>query len=448
MKNLKRNLCIAVMAWFMVAMLALAGCGGNGTASIDDDADSNGRAVEERSPDEVDTLPGGDSEGVGIGEIPEYITVGGVEVSTLTRNLSLTHNPTDGPSMSNITQEEFENFRYLLHLESLSIGFSFLGDSTSPLDIPFVLNNTINDLSPLAELPNLRQIGLQVGDLSDLSPIANMTNLEALALEGGRISDLTPLSGLTNLVTLVLRGSRMESDLAWRRHEFVGGEISDLSPIAGLTNLVDLNLSGNRIVDISPLANLANLERIILNDNDILSVEPFVGVFPNLRNLQLVNNAFCGCGAALYNIRDIENQWLSIQPGPHDRCDFIVGAEFSTWMLADMAQEPIIGFVGFSTFIEPGTDVPELVWLGLAGGRVFTLDGTDIVTNFAGSVRFSVMGFGCVLEVGGRLSGAFEFETGWGMSTSDIGSNFEILDSDRIVLTGGRGDGVEFVRQE
>ena len=53
-----------------------------------------------------------------------------------------------------------------------------------------------------------------------------------------------------------------------------------------------------------------------------------------------------------------------------------------------------------------------------------------------------------MLEYGGRIFVSFEKDVGWDMHISQMNSNFEILDSDRIVLTGGRGDGVEFVRQE
>ena len=60
-------------------------------------------------------------------------------------------------------------------------------------------------------------------------------------------------------------------------------------------------------------------------------------------------------------------------------CDFIVDADYSTWMLADIAQEPIIGFVGFTLYAagSPGS------W---REGSVFTLDGDDIVANNAETI--------------------------------------------------------------
>ena len=57
----------------------------------------------------------------------------------------------------------------------------------------------VENYSPLAELTNLRELGLYENEISDLSPLAGLTKLEGLGLNVNRVSDLSPLVGLINL---------------------------------------------------------------------------------------------------------------------------------------------------------------------------------------------------------------------------------------------------------
>ena len=98
----------------------------------------------------------------------------------------------------------------------------------------------ISDLTPLADLPKIREIDICGGEISDLSPLANATGLKELFFAGNEIWDLSPLKGLTGLTRLNLESN----------------EIEDVSPLAGLTNLTSLNLQNNEISDFSPLDGL------------------------------------------------------------------------------------------------------------------------------------------------------------------------------------------------
>ncbi|MBV6621365.1 MAG: leucine-rich repeat domain-containing protein [Rivularia sp. (in: Bacteria)] len=63
-------------------------------------------------------------------------------------------------------------------------------------------SHKISDLSPLAQLTNLKELYLSYNQIRDLSPLSRLTNLNFLFLESNQIGDLSPLSQLTNLTWL------------------------------------------------------------------------------------------------------------------------------------------------------------------------------------------------------------------------------------------------------
>ncbi|MEM6755401.1 MAG: leucine-rich repeat domain-containing protein [Cyanobacteria bacterium P01_C01_bin.38] len=68
-------------------------------------------------------------------------------------------------------------------------------------------SHKISDLSPLAQLTNLRELYLSYNQIRDLSPLARLTKLNFLFLESNQIGDLSPLSQLTNLTWLFVGGN-------------------------------------------------------------------------------------------------------------------------------------------------------------------------------------------------------------------------------------------------
>ncbi len=153
--------------------------------------------------------------------------------------------------------------------------------------------NNVSDLLPLAGLINLRFLGFSKGNVSDLSPLAGLINLEGLKFHDGNVSDLSPLAGLVNLKRVDSWNSPL-SDLSplagltkLEKIDFCHGDISDLTPLAGLTGLKELYFVANEISDISPLAGLAGLTRLNLESNNIPDISPLAG----LTNLKWVNVA-------------------------------------------------------------------------------------------------------------------------------------------------------------
>ncbi|AHF11436.1 MULTISPECIES: protein kinase [Dehalobacter] len=91
-------------------------------------------------------------------------------------------------------------------------------------------NGTIESLSDLAFLPNLRELCLSAQNISDISPVAGLASLERIEL----------------------------------RHN----PVSDISSLAGLEKLKSIGLNGTMVADISPVINLKGLELLDLNDAD------------------------------------------------------------------------------------------------------------------------------------------------------------------------------------
>ncbi len=136
-----------------------------------------------------------------------------------------------------------------------------------------LVDNAVTDLSPLARLASLRRLLLSGNAVLDLSPLSRLTSLTHLLLVDNAVTDLSPLGGLASLETLHL-GSNA---------------ISDLSPLAGLTSLTDLSLHRNLVADISGLAKLVSLDSLNLTGNFIVDVSALRGL-EALTSLALSSN--------------------------------------------------------------------------------------------------------------------------------------------------------------
>lgn len=153
--------------------------------------------------------------------------------------------------------ESFEGIQSLKNLEEL-----------------YFLGYGIDDLTPIAELTNLKTLGFGSWEptfIEDISPIGNLTNLENLYIGANRASDISVIGNLVNLEELVL----------WR--SVVDGDISFL---ANLENLEYLDLHSNGIEDISVLTNFKNLRYLDIGDNNVKDISPIKNL-TNLKTLKI-----------------------------------------------------------------------------------------------------------------------------------------------------------------
>jgi hypothetical protein len=115
------------------------------------------------------------------------------------------------------------------------------------------LNWSIDDLTPLSKLVNLKILEFENSQIKDISPLFNLLKLETLSLSRNEnIEDISLISRLVNLKSL----------------ELISNKITDISYLSSLVNLEKLSLYGNEIRDISPLFNLLKLETLSLSRNE------------------------------------------------------------------------------------------------------------------------------------------------------------------------------------
>ncbi|MBP3917300.1 leucine-rich repeat domain-containing protein, partial [Clostridium sp.] len=161
-------------------------------------------------------------------------------------------------------------------------------------------NNKINDITPLSNLTNLISLNICENQISDISPLSNAINMGYLRLKNNQISDITPLKDMTNLISLDLSNNQI-SDITPLKDmtnlislDLSNNQISDITPLSNMTQLVMLILSNNKISDIAPLENIKNLITLQLSNNCIDEIPNFIGLFTELRLLDLSANKISG----------------------------------------------------------------------------------------------------------------------------------------------------------
>ena len=107
-------------------------------------------------------------------------------------------------------------------------------------------SHDFEDLTPLANLSRLQQLGLDDTNVSDLTPLARLRSLREIALSGTKVTDLSPLAGLTELTFL--------------KACYI--PVSDVSPLKGLKKMEWVSIRGTKVTDISPLAGLLALKEV------------------------------------------------------------------------------------------------------------------------------------------------------------------------------------------
>jgi hypothetical protein len=143
----------------------------------------------------------------------------------------------------------------------------------------------VEDVSFLADLPTIDDLGLTGTNVTDLSPLAKLTKLERLSLHGVPVRDISPLSNLTNLDTLSLENTNVADVAALtglvnlRTLSFAGTPVADLSPLAGLVRLTELKLFYcPNVTNVDALAGLTLLGYLDLSDTKVADIEPLTGL--------------------------------------------------------------------------------------------------------------------------------------------------------------------------
>lgn len=165
--------------------------------------------------------------------------------------------------------------------------------------------NSIADLTLLAQLPNLQQLDCSNTQVADLTPLANLQNLQQLGCSFTLVTELTPLADLQNLQQLDCSYTQVDDltplvslqDLHWL--DCSKTQVVDLTPLTNLQNLQRLDCSNTQVTDLTPLVNLQNLQRLGCFNTQVSDLTPLT----KLANIQAIN-----CSDSLIsNLRPILN---------------------------------------------------------------------------------------------------------------------------------------------
>ncbi len=158
-------------------------------------------------------------------------------------------------------------------------------------------NYTIEDISPIYKLTNLKKLILYSNPIKDISGIGNLINLKYLDLLDLPINNISSLSNLINLETLYVSGVGIKTNLnsieplknltKLTHLDIAGRGITDIKPLENLTGLVFLEVSYNNLIEISAVSNMKKLIRLYIRLN---KVENLNGI-KNLENLDFLDAA-------------------------------------------------------------------------------------------------------------------------------------------------------------
>lgn len=213
-----------------------------------------------------------------------------------------------------ISLNGLEHCTNLVYLALANESITNLGPLSNLIKLEFLnlnQNYTIEDISPIYNLLNLKTLIIYSNPIKDISGLGNLTNLTYLDILGTPISDISSLASLVNLETLYFDGAGTEtsfnsieplSNLTKLRYlDIADRGITDIRPLKNLTELILLSVSYNNLAEISAVSNMKKLIRLYIRKNN---VEDITGI-RNLENLDYLD-------AADNQIKDIsELQYLS-----------------------------------------------------------------------------------------------------------------------------------------
>jgi len=181
----------------------------------------------------------------------------------------------------------------LSNLRTLNIGKNFNTLYTSGVNSTNGLN-----LNVLSSLPLLEELYAEDNKISDLSFVESLTQLKILNLANNNLSDVTALSSLSNLETLILSNNKITDlgalsgcvkltyiDASKNYYEVMDSEtlfytgygIKDLSFTKNLSSLTYLNVSMNMVTTLESVAKLKSLRSVYADDNYITDISYFKG---------------------------------------------------------------------------------------------------------------------------------------------------------------------------
>ena len=141
--------------------------------------------------------------------------------------------------------------------------------------------NTIRDLSPLANMTQLQDLYLNHNAINDLTQIAGLNTLARLDVSYNLLETLNPIFACPELMYLNAGNNKITSIAGIDRlaslqiFSFANNTIQDISPISSCTGITQLDISENMIADISSLSALVKLDTLNFSRNVVTELPAF-----------------------------------------------------------------------------------------------------------------------------------------------------------------------------
>lgn len=177
----------------------------------------------------------------------------------------------DHAALCRFAAKNHHSFSYLLHPATMKL------DRSGRITMLTILDSPVKDLTPLLDLPELRELDCNFRLIESESQLSAFTALTTLHLTQCEIRDLTCLSPLRNLESLCLSENGL----------------TDLNGLRPLVNLKQLTLDNNEIRNIAALGALTELESLNLSYNKIPSATALAPCI-RLKELNLAGNRIAG----------------------------------------------------------------------------------------------------------------------------------------------------------
>lgn len=182
-----------------------------------------------------------------------------------------------------------------------------------------IVNEDIDDISPLAKMLGLREVILSASDVKDISALKALPNIKTLYLSGTKVTSVSNILSISSLSILNLNSTSIKSlenlntlgklkslsieDTLVKDLEEVGkittltelnvskNNFDSFKPLNKLNNLIELNISETNFSDLSNISNLQNLQSLYMNDTLIKDYNA-LNSLKNLKNIQCTFDEF------------------------------------------------------------------------------------------------------------------------------------------------------------
>lgn len=182
-----------------------------------------------------------------------------------------------------------------------------------------ITSRSLKNLKGIENLINLEKLKIQSPTISNLDSIINLVNLKELYLYGLPISDFSSVNSLKKLSSLTIFRSPIKNlsfikDLEdLKKIHFYEIEITDLFPMQNCSNLIEIKIARTPIESILPITNLKNLKVLKIEYTAIHSIDG-IEKLTNLEDL-VINDVKVTNLKPFYNLKNARNINFKYDPG-------------------------------------------------------------------------------------------------------------------------------------